>query len=51
MIGGKINFVPIRRGETKKSKANVRKIKRELKWKPQVSFKEGIKKMMNEIYK
>ena len=51
LIGGKINFVPIRRGETKKSKANVRKIKRELKWKPQVSFKEGIKKMMNEIYK
>ena len=32
--------------ETKKSKANVRKIKRELKWKPQVSFKEGIKKII-----
>jgi len=27
------------------------KIKRELKWKPKVSFKEGVNKMMNETYK
>jgi UDP-glucose 4-epimerase len=51
LIGGKINYIPIRHGETKKSKADVRKIKRELKWKPEVSFKEGVNKMMNEFYK
>ncbi len=51
LIGGKINYTPIRPGESKKSKANVRKIKRELKWKPEVSFKEGVNKMISEIYK
>ncbi|MEC8074332.1 MAG: NAD-dependent epimerase/dehydratase family protein [Pseudomonadota bacterium] len=51
LIGGKINYIPFRPGEPIKSKANVRKIKRELKWKPQVSFEVGVNKMMKEIHK
>ena len=34
-----------------RSCADIKKIKRELHWKPKISFKEGISIMMNEIYK
>ena len=49
LIGGRKVFIPDRPGEPRCSWANINKIKRELKWKPKIKFKEGINKMMNEI--
>ncbi len=49
IIGGyKIN-IPDRPGEPKHSKADITKIKRLLKWSPKISFKNGLKGMINEI--
>ena len=50
-IGGKIQFIPTRPGEPFRSFANIRKISSHLKWKPTISFKDGVNKMMNEIEK
>ena len=49
LIGGKITFIPNRPGEPRKTWANIQKIKKELKWKPVVNFKNGVKKMLNQI--
>ena len=43
--------IPDSPGEPKTSSANINKIKRELKWKPTIKFKDGITKMLNEIEK
>ena len=51
LIGGKKVFVQNRLGETKHSCANIGKIKRQLKWKPKVLFKDGLAKIWNEITK
>jgi UDP-glucose 4-epimerase len=50
-IGGRIQFIPTRPGEPFRSFANIRKISSHLKWKPTISFKDGVNKMMNEIEK
>ena len=46
IFGGKKKFIPIRPGEPKNSLANISKIKKEIKWKPKISIKEGIKKLL-----
>jgi len=51
LIGGKKVFIPDRPGEPKNSCADISKIKRELRWKPTISFKDGITNMMKEIQK
>ena len=51
LVGGKKVFIPNRPGEPKCSSANISKIKRELKWKPKIGFKEGIGKMLDQIEK
>ena len=51
IIGGKRVFIPNRPGEPKCSYANIGRIKRELKWKPTIKFKDGITEMLNEIEK
>ena len=51
LIGGKRVFIPNRPGEPKCSCANISRIKRELKWKPTIKFKDGITEMLNEIEK
>ena len=51
LIGGKKVFIPNRPGEPKCSCANISRIKRELKWKPTIKFKDGITEMLNEIEK
>ena len=51
LIGGKKISIPDRPGEPKTSSADIRKIKRELKWKPLMSFDEGIKKMLKDLNK
>jgi len=50
-IGGKIQFIPNRPGEPFRSSANIKKITKHLRWKPKVSFKDGVNKMMSEIEK
>ena len=49
LIGGKIIFIPNRPGEPRKTWANIQKIKKELKWKPVVNFRDGVKIMLNQI--
>ncbi len=50
LIGGKkIIHLPKRPGEPECTWANISKVTKELKWKPKVSFEEGVKLMMNEI--
>ncbi len=49
LIGGKITFIPNRPGEPRKTWANIDKIKKELKWKPVVNFKDGVNMMLNQI--
>ena len=51
LIGGKKSFIPDRPGEPRKSSADIRKIKKELKWFPQIKFDDGIKSMIKEIHK
>ena len=51
LIGGKKISIPNRPGEPRCSWANSNKIKKELNWKPKVSFDEGVAMMMAEIYK
>tara|TARA_B100000700_G_C15022945_1_gene846678 strand:+ start:1476 stop:2477 length:1002 start_codon:yes stop_codon:yes gene_type:complete len=51
LIGGKKIFIPDRPGEPRCSCANIKKIKRELKWKPVVNFDQGIYIMLRQIKK
>ena len=51
LIGGKKIFIPLRPGEPKKTWANIKKIKNQLKWKPIVTFENGVKEMLKEINK
>ncbi len=51
LVGGKKVFIPNRPGEPFTSRADIRKIKKELNWKPTINFKEGISIMIKEIYK
>ena len=47
IFGGKKKFIPIRPGEPKNSVANIKKIKKELNWKPKISIEQGIQKLLN----
>ena len=50
LIGGKkMIYLPKRPGEPECTWANISKIKKEIKWKPLVSFEKGVKLMMSEI--
>ena len=49
MIGSKIEFIPERPGEPKYTWANISKIKKDLKWKPNIIFEVGVKTMLNRI--
>ena len=51
LIGGKITKIPDRPGEPRVSKADIRKIKTKLKWRPQIQFKYGIENMLKDIKK
>ena len=46
IFGGKKKFIPIRPGEPKNSLANISKIKKEINWKPKITIKEGIKRLL-----
>ena len=51
LIGGKKVFIPDRPGEPRCSCADITKIKRELKWKPFITFDVGINTMLRQIEK
>ena len=47
IFGGKKKFIPIRPGEPKNSVANIKKVKKEINWKPKISIEQGIKKLLS----
>ena len=47
IIGGRKIFIPKRKGETKRSCANISKIRKDIKWKPKISISKGIKRLFN----
>jgi len=49
LIGGKSISIANRPGEPKKTWANIKKIKKQLNWKPKVKFNDGVKKMLDQI--
>ena len=51
LIGGKTISIPDRPGEPKKTWANIKKIKKDLNWKPNIKFKDGVEKMLKQIDK
>ena len=49
LIGGTKIYLPKRPAEPDQTFANIKKIKRNLRWKPTISFEEGIKKVLENI--
>jgi len=49
ILGGKKTYVPKRPGEPDCTFADMKKIKKILKWKPKININEGIKKILKEI--
>ena len=49
LIGGETIHIPNRPGEPRSTWANIKKINNKLKWKPKVSFRNGVKKMLDQI--
>ena len=49
IIGGKKIFIPKRPGEPLTSKADIRKIKKFLNWKPKISFEKGVREILINI--
>ena len=47
IFGGKKKFIPIRPGEPKNSVANIKKVKKEINWKPKISIEQGIKNLLS----
>lgn len=48
-IGGKKVFIPKRPGEPNITHADIRQIRKHLKWKPKISLKDGVSKVLKEI--
>lgn len=49
LLGGRVTYVPKRPGEPYYTQADILKIKKVLGWQPKISFKEGVKKMLENI--
>ena len=49
IVGGKIIYIPKRPSEPDCTWASIKKIQRDLKWKPTVSFEYGVKEMLKNI--
>lgn len=49
LISKKKMFIPWRPGEPKRSKASIKKAKKLLNWRPEISIEEGVKIMMKEL--
>ena len=49
LLGGEKVFIPKRPGEPDCTWADIGKIRRDLKWQPQVSFEDGVARMLEDI--
>ena len=49
LLGGKKVYLADRPGEPKCTCANISKIKKILKWKPKVSFEEGVSELLKNL--
>jgi UDP-glucose 4-epimerase len=49
LLEGKVLYIPKRPGEPQTTWADITKIVKELKWKPKISFEEGVKKVLADI--
>ena len=49
LIGGKKIFIPNRPGEPNMTLANIKKAKKELKWKPRIEFFTGVKNLLDNL--
>lgn len=49
LLGGKHAFIPKRPGEPNYSQADISKIKKDLNWKPKITFELGIKELLQNI--
>ena len=49
LLGGQKQFIPLRPGEPKKTFANIKKIKKELNWKPKIQIEKGIEVLLSNI--
>lgn len=49
LIGGEVEYLPKRPGEPDCTWADIHKIQRDLGWKPEITFPEGVARMMAEI--
>jgi len=49
LIGGKKINIPKRPGEPNRSLADIKKIKKDLRWSPKITIKEGIKNLLKQI--
>tara|TARA_X000000950_G_scaffold288217_1_gene403944 strand:- start:5947 stop:6942 length:996 start_codon:yes stop_codon:yes gene_type:complete len=49
LIGGKKVNIPKRPGEPDRSLADIQKVKKDFKWKPQISIKEGVENLIKNI--
>jgi len=49
LLGGQATYIPKRPGEPDCTYADISKISEQLHWKPEISFEEGVQKMLSEI--
>lgn len=49
LLGGEVIFIPKRPGEPDCTWANISRIASELKWRPEISFEEGVKAILSNI--
>ena len=49
LIGGKSVNIPKRPGEPDRSLGDIRKIKKDLNWKPKVKIRDGVKGLLDNI--
>jgi len=49
LIGGKVEYIPKRPGEPDCTWADIQKIQQDLGWSPEVTFADGVRRMMMEI--
>ena len=51
LVGGKTIKIPKRPGEPDRSLADIKKIRKDLNWKPKVRIEEGVKDLVKNIEK